>query len=38
VLVARSPHTFVVHALILNAALILICWRKGEKPRWRWGK
>ena len=37
VLVERSPLTFVVHAFVLNGALILICWRKGEKPRWRWG-
>ena len=21
----------------LSSALILICWIKGEKPRWRWG-
>ena len=38
VLVARAPVTFVIHAIILNAALFLICWRKGEKVRWRWGK
>jgi hypothetical protein len=22
----------------LAAFLALICWRKGERPRWRWGK
>jgi len=24
--------------LLLTAGLILICWIKGERPRWRWGK
>jgi len=38
VLVERSPLTFFILALVLNAALIYLCWRKGEKPRWRWGK
>ncbi len=23
---------------VLSAGLIGICWLKGEKPRWRWGK
>jgi hypothetical protein len=22
----------------LTGLLILICWLKGERPRWRWGK
>lgn len=21
-----------------TVALLVICWKKGEKPRWRWGK
>lgn len=25
-------------AAILTAALVLICWLKGEPTRWRWGK
>ena len=37
-LAARSPILFVGHTLFLSAILILICWLKGEKPRWRWGK
>ena len=24
--------------IILTGILIWICWKKGEKPRWRWGK
>jgi len=28
----------VVYTLILAAALVFICWLKGEPPRWRWGK
>ncbi len=23
---------------VLTLLLILICWKTGEKPRWRWGK
>lgn len=22
----------------ITVALVAICWAKGEKPRWRWGK
>lgn len=22
----------------VTASLIIICWRKGEPPRWRWGE
>jgi hypothetical protein len=29
---------FVLYAVILAAALCLVCFLKGEKPRWRWGK
>ena len=24
--------------LLLVAALLVVCWLKGEKPEWRWGK
>jgi hypothetical protein len=24
--------------IVLTLALILICYKTGEKPRWRWGK
>jgi len=27
-----------IACLLLTALLIAICWWKGEKPRWRWGK
>ncbi|MSO92108.1 MAG: hypothetical protein EXQ86_01745 [Rhodospirillales bacterium] len=23
--------------LALTAGLILVCWKKGERPRWQWG-
>lgn len=23
---------------LLTAALLVLCWRTGEKPEWRWGK
>ena len=29
---------FVLAVWILAFLLIAVCWRKGEKPRWRWGK
>lgn len=29
--------TFVLPVLILTVALIRICYKKGEKPRWQWG-
>jgi len=29
--------TFVLPVLFLTVLLIRICYRKGEKPRWRWG-
>ncbi|TMA58488.1 MAG: hypothetical protein E6J73_17320 [Deltaproteobacteria bacterium] len=28
---------FLACSAVLTAALILICWLKGEKPKWRWG-
>jgi hypothetical protein len=28
---------FLGYVLTLTAALLLICWRTGEPPRWRWG-
>ena len=30
--------TFLLPIALLTAALIRICYRKGERPRWRWGK
>jgi hypothetical protein len=28
---------FLVYVVIMSILLILICWKKGEKPEWRWG-
>ncbi|MGO8918636.1 MAG: hypothetical protein ACLQJR_22265 [Stellaceae bacterium] len=29
--------TFLLSLAILVAALVVICWMTGERPRWRWG-
>jgi len=29
---------FLVYVFALAALLFVICWLKGEPPRWRWGK
>jgi len=29
---------FVGYVIGLSAALIAVCWWKGEKPAWRWGR
>jgi uncharacterized membrane protein YhaH (DUF805 family) len=29
---------FFVKIILLVALLILICYKKGEKPKWQWGK
>ena len=34
---ATHPETFFVRTAAIALGLILICWLKGEKPRWRWG-
>ena len=34
---AASTIAFEVYILLLSFALVAICWRKGEKPSWRWG-
>jgi hypothetical protein len=28
----------IAYVLLLSALLFVICWLKGEPPRWRWGK
>ena len=28
---------FLVHVFVLTAFLIIICYKTGEKPEWRWG-
>jgi hypothetical protein len=30
--------TFVLPVILLTSALIIICYKKGEKPRWQWGE
>ena len=34
------PHTvaYLAYSIFMCAILSLICYLKGEKPRWRWGK
>jgi (2Fe-2S) ferredoxin len=33
----KSLPCYLAYLTVLTAALIFICWQKGEKPRWRWG-
>ena len=28
---------FVAYSALLSVILVVICWLKGEPPRWRWG-
>ncbi len=28
---------FILSLAVLTAALVWVCWRTGESPRWRWG-
>jgi len=35
---ARDPLRFILLVILLSLALTLVCWLKGEPPRWRWGK
>jgi uncharacterized membrane protein YhaH (DUF805 family) len=30
--------TFALPIIVLTALLIFICYKKGEEPRWRWGR
>jgi hypothetical protein len=34
---ANTLVVFIPDFIILTALLIVICWRTGEKPKWRWG-
>jgi hypothetical protein len=29
--------SFLVVVILATAAFVLLCWWKGESPRWRWG-
>lgn len=35
---AYGPMIYVGYVLLLSALLFVVCWLKGEPPRWRWGK
>ncbi len=37
-LVPEDVILFVAYAVFLTIVLTVVCWIKGEKPRWRWGK
>jgi hypothetical protein len=34
----KNIAAFLGYVALLSALLIVICWLKGELPRWRWGK
>ncbi len=34
----RELPTFMAVVLLATLAFILVCWWKGETPRWRWGE
>ena len=38
ILLAHQIPIYIVFAATLSVVLVLICWLKGEKPGWRWGK
>jgi hypothetical protein len=29
---------YLIYIVVLDAALLAVCWLKGEPPRWRWGE
>ncbi len=33
----RQPYAFAAYEIALTCILIIICWLKGEPPKWRWG-
>ena len=37
-LISEQTGFYVAYAAVLSIVLIIICYLKGEKPRWRWGK
>ena len=36
-LAGRHPFLFIGYMVTLSLLLSVVCWFKGEKPRWRWG-
>jgi len=37
-LISKHTELFLAYTAVLSIVLIVICYFKGEKPRWRWGK
>jgi len=37
-LISTQMALFLAYTAVLSIVLIIICYLKGEKPRWRWGK
>ena len=37
-LAERHMVAYLATTFVATALLIAICWRKGEPPRWRWGR
>ena len=33
----KSLGSFVLYTVIIGVLFALVCWLKGEPPRWRWG-
>ena len=38
ILLLRHLGWFAAYAVVLVLGLLVVCYWKGEKPRWRWGK
>ena len=36
-LLAMSVVTLIPGVIVTTSALLYVCWKKGEPPRWRWG-
>lgn len=34
---SANPEIFTVAVMVFAAFLVVVCWIKGEPPRWRWG-
>ena len=35
---AAAMVPFLIYVAVITGVLLWISWKKGEKPRWRWGK
>lgn len=34
----NMPMSYIVETILLTAILIIVCYVKGETPKWQWGK